>query len=190
MSAVPIRLELVLDEADLIGAAVSRDRDRVLDAALGHGGTRLLTDQELALVPTHQEVLKKLEEAIVARGRELRSASSAKKSDVDAERPALHQARLGPWVPDELKAHLAAVVDGLEAIKEKLFVSPLDVVLELLSGELDAFVLFARMGHLDPPRADGEVPIAILQRKSEDPEIDVLIRNTAKKWAAFQEKRS
>ena len=101
----------------------------------------------------------------------------------------LHQARLEPWSPDELKVRLATIVDGLAA-DQKRPVSPLDVMLELLSGELEAFVLFGRMGHLDPPRPDGKVPIAILRRVSEDPEIDVRIRETAKKWATDQEGRS
>ena len=100
-----------------------------------------------------------------------------------------HQARLTPWPADELKAHLASIVDGLAAENDRP-ASPLDVVLNLLGGELEAFVLFARMGHLDPPRQDGKVPIGILQRKSEDPEIDVRIRETAKKWAVEQESRS
>jgi hypothetical protein len=181
-----VRLVLVLDEADLVGAAVSRDRDRVLDAALGHGGTRLLTDQELALVPTHQEVLKKLEEAIVVRGRELRAGQGA-----DAVGQDLHQARLAPWPAAELMAHLCSIVDTLAAASKDRSVSPLDVALELFGGELEAFVLFGRMGHLDPPREDSKVPIAILFRhKSEDPEIDRRIRDAAKKWAAEQESRS
>ena len=104
----------------------------------------------------------------------------------------LHQARLEAWAPDELKARLAAVVDGLSAISamEDLPASPLDVALELLGGELEAFVLFGRMGHLDPPRTDGKTPIGILQRKSNDPEIDARICATAKKWAIDQEGRS
>jgi len=118
---------------------------------------------------------------------ELREWHAAKKPDADDERPSLHQARLGPWAPEELKVQLAAIVDRL---KDKRSVSPLDVMLELLSGELDAFVLFARMGHLDPPREDGKIPIGILQRRSEDPEIDARIRDTAKTWAAKQESRS
>lgn len=100
----------------------------------------------------------------------------------------LHQARLSPWTPDELKAHLAALVDALALEKEP--VSPLDIAVELLSGELEAFVLFGRMGHLDPPRADGRVPIAIVRRMSEDPEIDARIRETARKWVLEQEQRS
>ena len=101
----------------------------------------------------------------------------------------LHQARLTEWPVDELKAHLASVVDAL-SVDKGLPVSPLDVVLELLGGELEAFVLFGRMGHLDPPREDGKVPIGILQRRSADPEIDARIRATAKKWATEQEGRS
>jgi len=112
----------------------------------------------------------------------------------DLPRRDLHRVRLGPWTPDDLKAHLAVIVDGLVAEKDRgggsLDVSPLDVALELLGGELEAFVLFGRMGHLDPPRADGKVPIAVLRHVSEDPEIDVAIRDTAKKWAFEQEERS
>lgn len=105
-------------------------------------------------------------------------------------REPLHQARLAPWTPGELRAQLSAIVDGLIAEKGPDTVSPLDVVLELLGGELEAFVLFGRMGHLDPPREDGKVPIGILQRMSADPEIDAKIRATAKKWAIEREGRS
>lgn len=102
-----------------------------------------------------------------------------------------HRARLTPWSVDELKTYLASVVDALaDAADKDLPVSPLDVALELLGGELEAFVLFGRMGHLDPPRKDGKVPIGVLQRKSEDPEIDVRIRECAQKWATEQGRRS
>jgi hypothetical protein len=95
---------------------------------------------------------------------------------------------LSPWTSDELKVHLAALVDELSL--EKYPVSPLDVAIELLGGELEAFVLFCRMGHLDPPRADGKTPIGILQCASEVPEIDGLIRETAQQWILEQEQRS
>jgi hypothetical protein len=101
-----------------------------------------------------------------------------------------HQARIAPWTLGELRAHLSSIVDGIVADEGPDDVSPLDVALELLGGELEAFVLFGRMGHLDPPREDDKVPIAILQHKSEDPEIDARIRDTAKKWATEQEQRS
>ena len=104
-------------------------------------------------------------------------------------REPLHQARLEPWSTAELMAQLCVIVDTLAADKDRV-VSPLDVALELLGGELEAFVLFGRMGHLDPPREDGKVPIGILQRKSEDPEIDARIRECAQKWTAGQEQRS
>ena len=103
-----------------------------------------------------------------------------------------HRARLEPWLTSELKAHLASIVDNLDRDRrgDKLTISPLDVALELLGGELEAFVLFARVGHLDPPRDDGKVPIGILRRLSDDPDIDAAIRETAKKWATEQEARS
>lgn len=104
-------------------------------------------------------------------------------------RGTLHQARLEPWTIGELRAHLSGIVDGIVADKGP-DVSPLDVALELLGGELEAFVLFGRMGHLDSPREDGKVPIGILQRQSKDPEIDVRIRETALKWATKQGSRS
>jgi hypothetical protein len=105
------------------------------------------------------------------------------------KRADLHQARLAPWSSEELKAHLAAVVDGVTAEKDR-DCSPLDVALVLLSGELEAFVLFGRMGHLDPPRPDGKVPIAILRQQSADPAIDAKLRAAAKQWAVDQEGRS
>lgn len=101
-----------------------------------------------------------------------------------------HQARLAPWTRDELKACLAAVVDSLAAEKDPEPLSPLDVALEILGGELEAFVLFGRMGHLDPPREDSKASIAILQHKSEDPTIDEKIRECAKKWATTHEQWS
>lgn len=94
----------------------------------------------------------------------------------------LHRARLEPWTADQLSVHVAAVVYGIARLRGG-DVSPLDVALELLGGELEAFVLFGRMGHLDPPRPDGKVPVAILRRRSEDPEIDAKIRETVLKWA-------
>jgi hypothetical protein len=100
-----------------------------------------------------------------------------------------HQAQIAPWSADDLKAHLAAVVDGISAEKARP-ASPIDVALQLLGGELEAFILFGRMGHLDPPRPDGKVRIAILRHMSEDPEIDLKIRECAKKWVLDQEGRS
>ena len=105
------------------------------------------------------------------------------------QRP-FHRARVGAWTSSELRDQLTALMDHLDDERGNGLVSPLDVALELLGGELEAFVLFGRMGHLDPPRPDGKVPIGILQRKSKDPEIDMRIRDTAKKWAADQEGRS
>jgi hypothetical protein len=87
-----------------------------------------------------------------------------------------------------LKVHLAALVDEMSLEKDP--VSPLDIAVELLGGELEAFVLFGRMGHLDPLREDGRVAIAILRRMSEDPEIDERIRRTAQRWTFGQEPRS
>lgn len=94
----------------------------------------------------------------------------------------LHQGRLAPWTADELRAQLSAIIDGL--IAEHGEATPLAVAAELLGGELDAFVLFGRLGHLDPPREDGQVPIAVVQCMSTDPQIDAKIRATAKKWAS------
>lgn len=101
----------------------------------------------------------------------------------------LHRARLEEWTPDELKAHLATIVDAITAGKDRP-ASPLDIALELLGGELEAFVMFCRVGHLDPPMPDGQVRIGVLRQRSKDAEIDVRIRDTAKKWAIEQEERS
>jgi hypothetical protein len=101
-------------------------------------------------------------------------------------RKPLHQARLETWTTAELMAHLCVIVDTLAADNDHA-VSPLDVALELLSGELEAFVLIGRMGHLDPPREDGKVPIAILHRKSDDLEINARIREATQGWLADQE---
>ena len=61
-----IYLELTLDEVDLVGAAICRDRDRVLDEAVGNSGTRLISDREQAVVPVHQEILRKIDVALNA----------------------------------------------------------------------------------------------------------------------------
>jgi hypothetical protein len=100
-----------------------------------------------------------------------------------------HCRSLEEWSPDELKDYLAGIVDHISTEKDKP-VSPLDVALQLFGGELEAFVLFGRMGHLDPPRPDGKVPIAVLQQRSADPEIDAKLRDAAKQWAVDQEGRS
>lgn len=104
-----------------------------------------------------------------------------------SRRGALHAARLEDWTAAELKAHLVAIVDALAAEKPT---SPLEVALELLGGELEAYVLFGRVGHLDPPRPDGKTQVAVLRQLSEDPEVDVRIREVAKKWVTDQEARS
>lgn len=100
----------------------------------------------------------------------------------------LHQARLEPWSTADLMAQLCFLVDKI-ATQDRA-VTPLAVALELLGGELEAFVLFGRAGHLDPPREDGKVPIAVLQHRSEDPKIDARIREVTKQWAIDEEKRS
>jgi hypothetical protein len=101
-----------------------------------------------------------------------------------------HRARNSAWTSSDLREQLTAIMDHLDDEKGNGLVSPLDVALELLGGELEAFVLFGRLGHLDPTRPDGKVPIGVLQRQSSDPAIDVRIRDTAKKWAIEREGRS
>lgn len=99
----------------------------------------------------------------------------------------LHQGRISSWTSDELKVHLAGIVEGLA---QEGSVSPLEVALDLLGGELGAFVLFGHIGHLDPPRDDGTFLIGILRRLSEDAALDASIRRTAATWASEQEKLS
>jgi len=121
----------------------------------------------------------------------------------DREHPAggqsiLHEARLGPWSIAELKKHLAEIVDGIAARDRAASpesgmppdVSPFDIALELLIGELKAFVLFGQTEHLDPPPADGKVSVLVFRCESKNPEINVAIREAAKKWAIDQEARS
>jgi hypothetical protein len=104
-------------------------------------------------------------------------------------RKPLHQARLGPWPTDELKMHLASIVD---ALAENGDCSALSVVLELLGGELETFLLFGRLGHLDPPRPDRKIAWAICRRLSEDPDpdIEVSLRETVRKWVDRKEQSS
>ncbi len=97
----------------------------------------------------------------------------------------MHHARLAPWSQQELVERLTMIVVAIAARNDDHTVAPLDVALELLSGELEAFVLFGRTGHLDSPRPDGKLAVAILQRKSADPRIDEKIREVAQKWAAL-----
>jgi hypothetical protein len=92
----------------------------------------------------------------------------------------LHRARLGSWTPDQLKARLASVVDGLVARDGEA--SPLAVVMELLSGEMPTFLVFGRMGHLDPPRPDGKVAFAVLEQKSEDVGVGDALRRAVRSW--------
>jgi hypothetical protein len=62
--------------------------------------------------------------------------------------------------------------------------SELEAALDVLGRECEAFVMFARVGHLDPPRPDGKVPVAILLHRSADPDVDDAIRETARRWLA------
>lgn len=101
-----------------------------------------------------------------------------------------HRARRGSWSSGELRKQLTLIMDALDDDKGADLVSPLDVALDLLGGELEAFVLFGRMGHLDPPRPDEKVPIARLQRKSADPGIDETILDAIKSWIARKEQQS
>jgi len=95
------------------------------------------------------------------------------------KRRPFHGARNAAWTSSDLRDQLTAIVDALDDEKGNGNVSPLDVALDLLGGELEAFVLFGRMGHLDPPRPDGKVQIAVLQQMSADPVIDEKICETA-----------
>jgi hypothetical protein len=95
------------------------------------------------------------------------------------DRPPLHQARLTPWKAADLKEHLAGIVDQ---IAEHDVCSVLDVVLELLGGELETFVLFGRLGHLDPPRPDGKIAWAVLRRNSADPAVNQKLVEAVRGW--------
>ncbi len=59
-----VHLEFTLDELSLIGSAVVRDRERVLDKGGFAGGTRLISDEEEAVVPVHQAILQRIEDAL------------------------------------------------------------------------------------------------------------------------------
>lgn len=63
--ATTVTVKLTLDELDLVGNVVARDRDQLLDQLLGcdDNRTRLLTDEDARRVPLHQSILSKLEEA-------------------------------------------------------------------------------------------------------------------------------
>lgn len=92
---------------------------------------------------------------------------------------ATHAARLGGWSREELKQHLARLVDMAPPGSAP---TPLDLALELLSGEVEAFVLFARTGHLDPPRPDGTHQIAILQARSKTAGVNAAIAKVIAGW--------
>ena len=94
-------------------------------------------------------------------------------------RPPLHQARLQPWKAEELKEHLAGIVDQLTAHG---ICSVLAVALELLSGELETLLLFGRLGHLDRPRPDGKIVWGIMRRISEDPAINESLTEAVRGW--------
>lgn len=167
------------------GASIIDQRGRVLTPEFVETFARIVVDT--ALATTIDPISKSLNAGEVA----AIPAEPRPTMDGDAGLAAfVHDARIGTWERDELKTHLAALVDGLGQKRNKEHVSPIDVALELLGGEMEAFVLFARLGHLDPPREDGKVPIGVLRHLSADPEIDVAIRKTAQKWAADQESRS
>jgi len=92
----------------------------------------------------------------------------------------IHRARAGGWSARELKDRLAAIVD---ALVESGACSPLGVAIDLLGGELETFVVFGRLGHLDPPRPDGNIAWAIVDRMSDDPVINEKLRSAVTGWA-------
>ena len=93
----------------------------------------------------------------------------------------LHQARRKGWRTDELKAHLAEIVDALGENGE---CSPIDVLMELLGGEFPSFLLVAQAGHLDPPRLDGKVAWAVLRQLSKDRAINESLCDAVRGWLA------
>jgi hypothetical protein len=96
----------------------------------------------------------------------------------------LHQARLQPWTARELQDHLAAIVARRADADGNC--SVLDVALELIGGELEAFLLFGRMGHLDPPRPDGKVAWAVLRQLSKDPNVNAKLPEVVASWLEKQ----
>jgi len=104
-------------------------------------------------------------------------------------RASLHQAQRSSWTPDALKAHLENLVDAIAATKDHP-VSMLDVALELLSGELKAFVLFGHIGHLDPPLSGEKFQIGILEFAASGSEVSVAIRKIIQQRTAEQENLS
>lgn len=101
--------------------------------------------------------------------------------------PPLHQARRTPWKTQELKEHLANLVDQ---IADHDVCSVLDVVLELLGGEMETFLLFGRLGHLNTPRPDGKIAWAVLRQNSADPIVNQKLAEAVRGWLSFQPARS
>ena len=95
------------------------------------------------------------------------------------KRGQLHQARIDEWPTGELKAHLGEIVD---ALAERGACSVLDVMLELLGGELPTFLLVGRAGHLDPPRLDGKIAWATLTKFDDDPAVNEAMREAVRNW--------
>jgi hypothetical protein len=83
------------------------------------------------------------------------------------------------WKTQELKEHLASTVDRYA---EHGSCSVLDVVLELIGLEMETFLLFGRLGHLDPPRLDGKILWAILNRSSKDPIVNEKLSVAVREW--------
>ena len=92
-----------------------------------------------------------------------------------------HQARHSAWRAEDLKAHLAELVDILGENGE---CSPIDVLMELLGGEFPSFLLVAQAGHLDPPRLDGKVAWAVLRQLSKDRAINESLCDAVRGWLA------
>ena len=83
---------------------------------------------------------------------------------------ALEYARASGWTPPDASQYSIDTTSELRA------------ALNVIGRECEAFVMFARVGHLDPPRPDGKIPVAILVQRSADPGVDDAIRETARKW--------
>lgn len=93
--------------------------------------------------------------------------------DVAAEdlcESALEFARANGWTPPPAPEYGSAAAGALQG------------ALDVIARECEAFVMFVRVGHLDPPRPDGKVPVAIVAHRSSDPGIDDALRDTIQRW--------
>jgi hypothetical protein len=157
-------------------------RDALEAARSGHmmdGGLRLILEE--AAAQASPEAADAIRSLLTAAGSDsLTPLDTRDRVPADPTRRRIHHACAGRWSTDEFKVHLAKIVD---ARARDGTCGALAVALDLLIGEFGTFLLFGRLGHLDPSGPDERIPWAVVSSAgAQDPDVDARLRSAVRDW--------